>query len=274
MRVAVVGLGRAGRARVRAIESLPGVELVARVVREGEPTLEEVLADPAVDALVVSTPNGLHAGMVRRALDAGKHVAVEYPVATDPDEARALFARARERNRILHVEHIELLSQSQDVQRRRTAGLGRPVGGTLAFRGAAEGWLLDPARAGTPAVLSLARLHRLVDLFGEASVTSARLEGDLPRYRLSVELAFAAGGSAGLVEERGPGEGRRTHWDIQCEHGTLDNPPRTPSGGSLFLRDTEHFVRRVRAGVAPYVTEVRVVQVLELVRASERGAVP
>src|SRR5262245_34227827 len=92
-RIAVIGLGRAGAARVRAIEAHPRARLAAMVRRPpAEPRFEFVLADAAVSALIVCTPNALHAAQADAGLRAGKHVAVEFPLASSEREARALFA--------------------------------------------------------------------------------------------------------------------------------------------------------------------------------------
>jgi biliverdin reductase len=272
LRIAVVGLGRAGGARVRAAESLEGVEVGATVTRDGGPSLDDVLRDPSIDAVFVCTPNLLHAEVARRALEAGKHAVVEYPLASGPSEARGLFELAEERERLLHVEHIELLSPSQEGQRRRAAELGPLVSGTLRFRAAGEGWIADPSLAGSPALRALARLHRLVDLFGEAEVESASLADEGARgYRLEAALTFRGGGHVRLVEERGPDLDRALDWDLELERGRLDSPPPGPAG-RLFERDLACFVDRLGRRAEPYVSNERVVHVLGLVEAIEARA--
>ena len=135
LRIAVVGLGRAGGARVRALEDHPAAEL-AGIVRSNPDTTDlrwqALLDDPTIDAAIICTPNHLHSMQARALLEAGKHVAVEFPLAPNATEARALFELAQGRQRVLHVEHIELLSPSQLVQRNRVITLGRPRGGSLA----------------------------------------------------------------------------------------------------------------------------------------------
>ncbi len=62
---------------------------------------DELLGDPAVDIVVNLTSIGSHDDVVRRALNAGKHVYSEKPLTTDLDRSRALFAAAQDRGLIL-----------------------------------------------------------------------------------------------------------------------------------------------------------------------------
>lgn len=266
--LAVVGLGRAGRARVSALEGHPRARLAATVSRElgpAEATFEIVLEDPNIDGVILCTPNRQHAPAVRAALERGKHVLVEFPLAETAAEGAELFVCARRHERVLHVEHIELLSPSQKHQRERVRELGGLLGGGLVFTAPDEGWIGDAERAGSAALRAVARLHRLVDLFGEAQVREARVE-PLGRggYRLELGLAFRRGGEALLIEERGPGLPRQTCWALRCEHGRLEDPPREPPG-ALFREDLDHFIARVESGLEPYVSEARVLHVLGLV---------
>lgn len=271
LRVAVVGLGRAGRARVRALDGHPRAELVCVARREpgpGERHLFELVEGPDVDAVIVCTPNLLHAETARACLEARKHVAVEFPLAERASIARELFALARGAERVLHVEHIELLSPSQRTQRERAAALGRPQGGTLAFSADSAGWIGDADLAGTPALRAEARLHRLVDLFGAAEVVAARLDRGAAGYRLELSLAFRDGGAVRLVEERAPGLARRARWAIDCERGPLGDPPPEPPG-ELFRADLDWFLDRVERGGPSYVADERVLHVLDLVERAD-----
>jgi predicted dehydrogenase len=68
-------------------------------------TLEELLADPEVEALVVATPARTHAPMVRLALAADKHVLVEKPLALSTADAVELAQLAASCGRVLMVGH-------------------------------------------------------------------------------------------------------------------------------------------------------------------------
>jgi len=66
-------------------------------------TLEETLADPAVELVVVNTPNATHFAYARKALLAGKHVVVEKPFTVTSEEAEELIGLAATNNLVLSV---------------------------------------------------------------------------------------------------------------------------------------------------------------------------
>ncbi|MBB2804867.1 oxidoreductase [Xanthomonas arboricola] len=65
--------------------------------------LETALADPALDAVVLATPNQTHAPFALQALAAGKHVLVDKPFALDAAQAREVVAAAAAAGRIVSV---------------------------------------------------------------------------------------------------------------------------------------------------------------------------
>lgn len=114
--VAIIGYGLAGRVfHAPLIAATPGLDLVAIVSSrrdeiaaaypEARATadVQSVLDDPAVDLVVVATPNDSHFDLAARALAAGKHVVIDKPFALTSAEARALILRAR--GRLLSVFH-------------------------------------------------------------------------------------------------------------------------------------------------------------------------
>jgi 1,5-anhydro-D-fructose reductase (1,5-anhydro-D-mannitol-forming) len=87
-------------------------------VERSHDSLTAALADPDVEAVLISTPNSLHAEHGLEALRAGKHVLVEKPMATSVDDAVALVRAAREAERRLgvgfHLRHNKLVQAARE----------------------------------------------------------------------------------------------------------------------------------------------------------------
>jgi predicted dehydrogenase len=81
-------------ARARAFAARHGIPRVAE-------TYDAVLADPEIDAIYNPLPNSLHAEWSIKAMEAGKHVLCEKPLAANADEARAMAQAAARCNRVL-----------------------------------------------------------------------------------------------------------------------------------------------------------------------------
>jgi predicted dehydrogenase len=116
LRFALVGCGDIGILRAKALVQTPGCQLVATADTDMAKAQASAALSPGavaftdwreavrrqdVDAVVVSTPPSLHEEMVITALEAGKHVLCEKPLARSPDECRAMVAAAERTGRRL-----------------------------------------------------------------------------------------------------------------------------------------------------------------------------
>jgi len=104
---------------------------------------EELLADPESEAIYNPLPNELHVPWTLRALEAGKHVLCEKPIALDADEARALI-EAREKSGKLVAEafmvrHHPQWRRAKALARDGSIGEARAIQTFFSYR------LLDPA---------------------------------------------------------------------------------------------------------------------------------
>jgi predicted dehydrogenase len=121
VRIGVVGLGYWGPNIARNFAAIPGCELawccdtdpvaLGRIA-EGFPgvrlaeDLDQLLADPGLDAVAISTPVPTHAELAVRVLEAGKHCFVEKPLAQSVADAERALGAARESRRMLMVGHL------------------------------------------------------------------------------------------------------------------------------------------------------------------------
>lgn len=121
--VAVVGCGYWGPNLIRNFAQMPGVRMKTAVDLNKErlrhisqlypavhttTSVEEVLQDPEVDAVLVATPVSTHHPIAKAALEAGKHVLVEKPMAASVAEAEDLCRLAAARGLTLMAGHTFL----------------------------------------------------------------------------------------------------------------------------------------------------------------------
>jgi D-xylose 1-dehydrogenase (NADP+, D-xylono-1,5-lactone-forming) len=83
---------------------------------------DELLADPEVDAVYIGLPNALHVPWTLRALDAGKHVLVEKPLAARPEDVERCFDAAEARGLVLTEGFMWRHHPQADRFRERVAG--------------------------------------------------------------------------------------------------------------------------------------------------------
>jgi predicted dehydrogenase len=86
----------------------------------------DLIADPAVDAVVIATPVGLHFELATAALRAGKHVLVEKPMTSTSDQASRLIDDAARRQLVLMVDHTFVYTGA--VQKIQTLVAQRELG--------------------------------------------------------------------------------------------------------------------------------------------------
>jgi predicted dehydrogenase len=118
LRVGLVGFGMAGRVfHAPLISSVDGLELAAVVERHSDHAaqrypdvkiyraLEDLLADPSIDLIVVATPSGTHFEVAKQVLEAGRNLVVDKPTSVASDQIRTLIELAHARQRLLVPFH-------------------------------------------------------------------------------------------------------------------------------------------------------------------------
>ncbi|HEU5324117.1 MAG TPA: Gfo/Idh/MocA family oxidoreductase, partial [Methylomirabilota bacterium] len=119
VRVAAVGVGSWGRTLAEAAGRGSGLALVACTSRSPDsraafaktyggralPSLEAVLADPEVEAVIITTPHSAHAAQMVAAAEAGKHVFVDKPFTLSVADGRRATEACRRAGVVLAVGH-------------------------------------------------------------------------------------------------------------------------------------------------------------------------
>ncbi len=292
IRVGIVGTGYAAQRRAEVFQADPRCQLQAVAGHRPETlaefaqlfcctavdTWQALVQQPDLDLVVIATINQLHGAIAEAALKAGKHVVLEYPLALTAEQGQRLVQLAEQQQRLLHVEHIELLG---GVHQAILANIGR-IGPIFAGRydtimpksPAPRRWTYHTEQFGFPFIAALSRISRFTDLLGPVAIVSAQSRfwpSDHPDYfracLCQASLKFHTG--ALMTLSYGKGEvfsaGERTLM-LQGEAGTLcfqgesgkliqngtEMAIAVGSRRGLFKQDTEAVLEYLTAGMPLY----------------------
>jgi biliverdin reductase len=316
MRVGLIGTGHAAKLRADALQEEPRADLVVVAGQGLERTQafsqpygaiacngwQDLIARSDVDLVVIATINRDHGAIAQAALNAGKHVVVEYPLALDVTEAETAIALANNHQKLLHVEHIELLGGVHQALKASLPLIGDPFFARYITlkpeRPAPQRWSYRLDDFGFPLVGALSRLHRLIDLFGEvASVTcQAQFLPPLPlpvaapyystclctahlRFKsgLLAEVTYGKGEALWQAKRTFEVQGKTGALILEGEQGTLIGADGTEaiaigSRRGLFAKDTAMVLERLTMGTPLYVTPDASLYTLKIADAARQSA--
>lgn len=163
---------------------------------------EELLADPEIDAVSVCAANNAHAEISIAALNAGKHVLCEKPMAVTLEECEAMVAAAKKAGRYLMIGQNQRLAKAHSKAKELIAQ--GEIGKVLTFRtifghGGPETWSVDPgknvwffdktkAAMGAMADLGIHKTDLIQYILGEKVVETQAVLATLDKRDASGEL--------------------------------------------------------------------------------------
>jgi predicted dehydrogenase len=142
IKLAFTGAGYIAAIHARAARNQPDVELVAVVEKFSDKSktfaskfgvkccytsVDDLLTEGGVDALVVGTPNFLHAPQALAALESGVHVLVEKPMAMNTREAELMLAASRKTGAVLMLAHCWRFDEDVLWLKKQSTRLGRII---------------------------------------------------------------------------------------------------------------------------------------------------
>ena len=172
-RLGFAGVGWLGESLLKELPRFPALELVAVqdtnldlaaqvAERYASPWYgagyAELLALPTVDAVVICTPNALHASQAQAALRAGKDVLVQKPLATTCADAQATVDLASRLGRVLFVDYSYRFLDTLQALAATLATLGPARRARAVFHniyGPGKAWFFDPDLSGGGALVDL-----------------------------------------------------------------------------------------------------------------------
>jgi myo-inositol 2-dehydrogenase / D-chiro-inositol 1-dehydrogenase len=171
MRFGLIGYGAWGRYHAEAIGKAPGAELAAiacaseataAAARQRHPSAKvhldwrHLLADRSIDAVDIVVPNHLHADIAMAALEAGKNVLLEKPMAASIADCDRIVEAVRRTGKVLSIGHEFRVSSQWGLIHRmiRDGEIGEPLYANVSlfrfpYRQGAGGWRYDGGRVGS-----------------------------------------------------------------------------------------------------------------------------
>jgi predicted dehydrogenase len=176
---------------------------------------DDLLADPNVDVVDVCLPPSMHADMVVKALQAGKHVFCEKPMALTVADTERMVAAAQKTDRLLMIGHVlPLFPEFNFVYQAAVDGrYGKLLGGHFKRVISDPKWLpnfYDPNLVGGPMLaLPVHDAHFIRLLFGmpQALTSLGRMRGEVVEY-FSTQFEFddpslVVTATSGVVNQQG-----------------------------------------------------------------------
>ncbi|MGK7939163.1 MAG: Gfo/Idh/MocA family protein [Crocosphaera sp.] len=141
---------------------------------------EDLVTDESLDLIVICKVNQLHGEVTKLALENNKNVIIEYPLSLDYEEAVELLELAKKKEKLLHIEHIEILGSMHRAVQKYLPQIGKVFYGryvTIDKKNPAPiRWTFNKQLFGFPFKAALPRIHRFTHLFGEVKGANCHLK--------------------------------------------------------------------------------------------------
>ena len=219
IKIGIIGSGGMARNHLSRFTAMEAAELVAIASRNAQtgtqlakehkttfiPEWDRLVERDDIDGVVICTHNDSHGEIALAALQADKHVFVEYPLASDVNEGEAALKLAEKRHRVLRVSHPEAVSNTHKALKQKISELGDLLLTSFVRltpgRGARPEILFNLPVSGTPAHFFIYHIYPIVDFFGGAASVKKNAvyeglkeNGQYDRFVNTLTVEFKRGG--------------------------------------------------------------------------------
>ena len=314
LKIAIVGLGGMGTVHKSNFNHIQDVEVVAAVgVSHADKekaqqwnipiydTIENLVNEIEVDVIDICTPTFLHPQNVADALNAGKHVICEKPLALRSQDAKDLYKLANKKGLHLYVAQVVQFTKQMEVLREvvKDERFGKPLDAVFERLSAkpswgSDSWMFDKEKAGLiPFDLHIHDLDMIVSLFGKplkktvqetrgklafpehyrflyeyenlnVVAEAAWFNANIPfiaRWHIYFEEAYLVNDGINLIAY--PAEGDAIKYDVE-ETNKIETGINVPPT-EMYLNELKHFVACIKEGIdSPYVSSEQVISTLEI----------
>ncbi len=219
IKIGIIGSGGMARHHLTRFSTMETADLVAIASRNEQtgtqlakehktafiPEWNRLIEREDIDGVVICTHNDSHGEIALAALQADKHVFVEYPLASDISEGESALRLAEKQGLVLRVSHPEAVSNTHKALKQRIAELGDLLLTSFVRltpgRGARPEILFNLPVSGTPTHFFIYHIYPIVDFFGGATSVKKnavyeglRENGQYDRFVNTLTVEFKRGG--------------------------------------------------------------------------------
>lgn len=292
--IAIIGTGVMGRAHARAFAAAGVADRVAYLCSARSPrpladaplarcttSVEEVLADPRIGIVSICTPTDTHRSLAVRALQAGKHVLLEKPIALTVSDALAILDAAAASRASLMVAHVVRFFGGYEAvgEAVQSGALGTPHTVTaerLTSPAPPSPWWQDELRSGgvlvdfaihdfdqlnlhlgTPLAVRSTRTRAGAPILTMVEYTGGGLGSVQTSMDMSEGFGFTSAievvGASGLIAHRfrGAGPGDTGPLQLTALGSATAWGDRVVDDADPYRRQAQYFLDRIARGAAP-----------------------
>lgn len=311
LRVGLVGTGYVSKIRASILQNDSRAKLVAVAghLPETTATMAQSLGIDAaiswrklieredIDLVIIANVNVDHGPIARAAMENGKHVIVEYPLALDAEEGEKIINLAAKRNLLLHVEHIELLGGLHNAIKQYLPVIGQVFYAryiTITKKNPAPlNWSYQKSLFGFPLIGALSRVQRFTDLFGTIKSINChttywdRNADFFSSVFCHAQLKFSPNLLGEIIYGKGENFGQsENQFTLYGEQGTLIMTPEKgeliqgenrqiieiPTRQGLFAKDTTMVLDHLFNGTPLYTTPQASLYALKIAQEAARSS--
>ena len=219
IKIGIIGSGGMARHHLTRFASMEAAEVVTIASRNEQtgtqlakehkavfiPEWSRLIEREDIDGIVICTHNDSHGEITLAALQADKHVFVEYPLASDVGEGEAALELAEQRHCVLRVSHPEAVSNTHKALKQKIGELGDLLLTSFVRltpgRGSRPEILFNLPVSGIPAHFFIYYIYPIVDFFGgaasvkkNAAYDGLKENGQYDRFVNTLTVEFKRGG--------------------------------------------------------------------------------
>ncbi|MEM7312120.1 MAG: Gfo/Idh/MocA family oxidoreductase [Planctomycetota bacterium] len=247
--------------------------------------VDDMLADENLDVIDICLPPSAHADVAVKALNAGKHVFSEKPMALTIEDTERMVATSQSTGKLLMVGHVLPTFPEFDfaIRTARSGEYGKLLGGHFRRVISDPSWLphfYDPNRVGGPMLdLHIHDAHFIRYMFGKpnAVTSQGRMRGEVVEYfnsQFNYDEGYTVSATSGVIRQQSRAflHGYEIHLEqatLAFEFAVIDDQPTVAMPCTVFPAEGKSFQPELGSGDPMDAFEIELTHVVQGIESGE-----